>query len=358
MLGVSGARRKDLKVNFFDLIFAPHSVTPAIVTDTSTMYQAPTDASTVDALEPAARMQYLGSALYAPIFQMLGEPLAGKVTGMLIEMPTQNILDCLREHVTLKATVDEALKALPEEMRAMAAPPPPSPQASSPVSVLAGASNDLWADDDGEDDELPSVDQLFAAAEKKKRASSMVVPIPFSSIQGGDAMDTDDGAAANGWMCEWDAAALAAEPTDKLSEWIASRLDELLRIPRAVVETLGAPAALELLAAVERIQAAGGMLVEETGKPRTSGGIFIKLLKEAKHLPAAEHAATLERLKREGNEAKKAQQAKKNAARFVRVNSPTKLPTASPVAERVASGPPKPALADYVEIALRRQQTV
>ena len=326
------------------------------------MYQAPTVASTVDALEHAARMQYLGSALYAPIFQMLGEPLAGKVTGMLIEMPTQNILDCLREHVTLKATVDEALKALPEEMRAMAAPPPPSPQASSPVSVLAGASDDLWADDDGEDDELPSVDQLFAAAEKKKRASSMVVPIPFSSIQGGDAMDTDDGAAANGWMCAWDAAALAAEPTDKLSEWIASRLDELLRIPRAVVETLGAPAALELLAAVERIQAAGGMLVEETGKPRTSGGIFIKLLKEAKHLPAAEHAATLERLKREGNEAKKAQQAKKNAARFVRVNSPTKLPTklptASPVAERVASGPPKPALADYVEIALRRQQTV
>ena len=37
---------------------------------------------------------------------------------------------------------------------------------------------------------------------------------------------------------------------------------------------------------------------------------------------------------------------------------PTKLPTASPVAERVASGPPKPALADFVEIALRRQQTV
>eukprot|EP00900_Chrysochromulina_parva_P009598 jgi/Chrpa1/1863/Chrysochromulina_OHIO_Genome00011285-RA len=169
------------------------------------MYQAPTDASTVDALEHAARMQYLGSALYAPIFQMLGEPLAGKVTGMLIEMPTQNILDCLREHVTLKATVDEALKVLPEEMRAMAAPPPPSPQASSPVSVLAGASDD-------QDEELPSVDQLFAAAEKKKRASSMVVPIPFSSIQGGDAMDTDDGAAANGWMCEWDAAALAAEP--------------------------------------------------------------------------------------------------------------------------------------------------
>jgi hypothetical protein len=31
MLGVSGARRKDLKVNFFDLIFAPHSVTPAIL---------------------------------------------------------------------------------------------------------------------------------------------------------------------------------------------------------------------------------------------------------------------------------------------------------------------------------------
>ena len=30
MLGVSGVRRKDLNVNFFDLIFAPHSVLPPL----------------------------------------------------------------------------------------------------------------------------------------------------------------------------------------------------------------------------------------------------------------------------------------------------------------------------------------
>jgi hypothetical protein len=92
----------------------------------------------LDSLEPAARMQALGNALYPAIFQMLGEPLAGKLTGMLIEMPTQSVLDCLAAPETLKTTVEQALKALSKDVRAMAAPPPPAPQASSAASVLAG----------------------------------------------------------------------------------------------------------------------------------------------------------------------------------------------------------------------------
>ena len=92
----------------------------------------------LDSLEPAARMQALGNALYPAIFQMLGEPLAGKLTGMLIEMPTQSVLDCLAAPETLKTTVEQALKALSKDVRAMAAPPPPAPQASSATSVLAG----------------------------------------------------------------------------------------------------------------------------------------------------------------------------------------------------------------------------
>jgi hypothetical protein len=83
-------------------------------------------------------MQALGNALYPAIFQMLGEPLAGKLTGMLIEMPTQSVLDCLAAPETLKTTVEQALKALSKDVRAMAAPPPPAPQASSAASVLAG----------------------------------------------------------------------------------------------------------------------------------------------------------------------------------------------------------------------------
>ena len=85
------------------------------------MYQAPTDASTVDALEPAARMQALGNALYPAICQLLGEPLAGKVTGMLIEMPTQSVLDCLAAPETLKTTVEQALKVLSTDVCTMAA---------------------------------------------------------------------------------------------------------------------------------------------------------------------------------------------------------------------------------------------
>jgi len=318
------------------------------------MYQPPTDAATVDALDPGARTQYLGNALYPNIYQLVGEQLAAKITGMLLEMPTQNILDCMTAPATLKATVDDALGVLPEEERSTAKPPPASPVAVSPVSVLAGPSNNLWADEDGEDDALPTVGELFASVDKKRAAATLA-----KSCDDADAMETDSNDGS--WQCEWEAATLATEPSDKLSEWMAARLDEQLRIPRAVIEVLGAPAALELLAAVERTQANGGMIVPETGKPRTSGGIFIKLLKDATHLPAAEHAATLERIKREGIDAKKAQQAKKTAARLVRSNtSPVKspsAPTAAPGAQS-PSGPPKAELASFVEAALRRQQSV
>lgn len=307
------------------------------------MYQPPSDAAAVDALEPDARLSYLGNTLYPGIFALIGEPCASKVTGMLLEMPTQAILDCLGSEDTLKTTVDRALEVLPEELRATACPPPPappsptlgSPAVVSPVSVMAGASNDGWADDD-ENENLPSVGELFASVEKKRvdRTSAC-----------SDAMDTDE------WSPEWDADAMAAEPSDKLAEWIAARLQEQLRIPRAVVEVLGASTALRILSDVERIQASGGMLVEETGRMRTSGGIFIKLLKEATYLPAGEQAMTIERIKREGNEAKKSQQAKKNAAKYVHKAAAAPLTPTS-------AGRPKVELAEFMDAALRRQQSV
>ena len=75
----------------------------------------------LDSLEPAARMQALGNSLYPAICQLLGEPLAGKVTGMLIEMPTQSVLDCLAAPETLKTTVEQALKVLSTDVCTMAA---------------------------------------------------------------------------------------------------------------------------------------------------------------------------------------------------------------------------------------------
>ena len=91
------------------------------------------------------------------------------------------------------------------------------------------------------------------------------------------------------------------EGRDELVEFVSHRLHEpQLRIARAVVELLGAPTALELLVQTEAIQRRGGMVVEETGTPRTSGGIYLKLLKEADNLPKDEQAAAVLRIKVEG----------------------------------------------------------
>ena len=86
---------------------------------------------------------------------------------------------------------------------------------------------------------------------------------------------------------------------------ICERLQEpQVRIPRAVVVHLGSATALELLAYTEQVQASGGMYVPETGKPRTHGGVFLQLLKEANHLPWEAQQAALHRIKVEGKNVK------------------------------------------------------
>ena len=86
---------------------------------------------------------------------------------------------------------------------------------------------------------------------------------------------------------------------------ISERLREpQIRIVRAVVDFLGTEAAYELLAATEDVQARGGMIVPDTGRPRTSGGIFYRLLKEATHLPRDAQQAALRRIKEEGKRVK------------------------------------------------------
>ena len=87
--------------------------------------------------------------------------------------------------------------------------------------------------------------------------------------------------------------------------YICERLQEpQTRIVRAVVDFLGIAIAYELLDETERIQAQGGMIVPDTGRPRTSGGIYYKLLKEANHLPQEAQYAALQRIKVEGKKVK------------------------------------------------------
>ena len=84
-------------------------------------------------------------------------------------------------------------------------------------------------------------------------------------------------------------------------EYISERLQEpQSRIVRAVVEFLGTATALDLLSRTEQVQAQGGMSVPETGRPRTSGGIFLQLLKMATNLPRNAQDAALQKIKTEG----------------------------------------------------------
>ena len=91
-------------------------------------------------------------------------------------------------------------------------------------------------------------------------------------------------------------------PVDqKTIEYISERLQEpQSRIVRAVVEYLGTATAFDLLSRTEQLQAQGGMSVPETGRPRTSGGIFFQLLKMATNLPRNAQDAALQKIKTEG----------------------------------------------------------
>ena len=109
-------------------------------------------------------------------------------------------------------------------------------------------------------------------------------------------------------QCQWDL------PTDgnglngqdeETVTYIAERLQEpQLRIVRAVVQFLGSQTALELLAQTEQVQAAGGMVVPETGKPRTNGGVYLQLLKSATNMPREAQDAALRDIKAKGKNVK------------------------------------------------------
>ena len=68
-------------------------------------------------------------------------------------------------------------------------------------------------------------------------------------------------------------------------------------VPRRV----GLPRVLEV---AEQVQAAGGMVVPETGKPRTNGGVYLQLLKSATNMPREAQDAALRDIKAKGKNVK------------------------------------------------------
>ena len=255
----------------------------------------------------------------------------------------------------LKAAIDQALAVLPQELQPKQVPPP-SPVSISPTSVMDAPAchrSASWADDDMDADELPPVRDLFESAERKRAISK--------EAKAAEAAEAAEAAAKAAAQPEgepavaFDVAFWMAQPTEETVEFVSHRLQEpQLRIVRAVVELLGAQTALDLLVQTERIQKQGGMIVEETGKPRTSGGIYLKLLKEADNLPKDEQEAAVLRIKVEGKKVKPSQKGKAGGSPNPRTPNPR---TPSRFASSPASyGPPSATLGDFFEAS--RQQSM
>ncbi len=69
------------------------------------------DASTLAALAPDAQKRLLGETLY-PRVQGLAGPVAGKVTGMLLEMDNSELLHLLEDEEAFRGKVNEAIETL------------------------------------------------------------------------------------------------------------------------------------------------------------------------------------------------------------------------------------------------------
>merc|ERR1719217_1781631 len=72
---------------------------------------APLSAAALAAAPPAMQKQMLGSKLYPQVAKYQPE-LAGKITGMMLEMDNSELLILLESEVQLKNKVNEALRVL------------------------------------------------------------------------------------------------------------------------------------------------------------------------------------------------------------------------------------------------------
>ena len=63
-------------------------------------------------MSPAARKQALGQCVYPRAVRCVGEGLAGKITGMLLEMDNGELLNLLESPEALNAKIMEAISVL------------------------------------------------------------------------------------------------------------------------------------------------------------------------------------------------------------------------------------------------------
>lgn len=101
--------------------------------------QDPLTATMLAAAQPQEQKQMLGERLF-PLIQGMYPDLAGKITGMLLEIDNSELLHMLESRESLKAKVEEAVAVLQAHQAKLPGPgvPPPS-LTSTPAAVPAAA---------------------------------------------------------------------------------------------------------------------------------------------------------------------------------------------------------------------------
>ena len=90
-------------------------------------------AATLAAAPPEEQKQLLGERLF-PLVQDVEPHLAGKITGMLLEMDNGKLLALLEEPEALNAKVTEALSVLRQQQRQPQSQPPPQQRRAPPAA--------------------------------------------------------------------------------------------------------------------------------------------------------------------------------------------------------------------------------
>lgn len=97
--------------------------------------QEPLTASMLAAAQPQEQKQMLGERLF-PLIQSMYPDLAGKITGMLLEIDNSELLHMLESRESLKAKVEEAVAVLQaHQAKLPEGPTRTAPATSAPVSV-------------------------------------------------------------------------------------------------------------------------------------------------------------------------------------------------------------------------------
>jgi len=98
----------------------------------------PSSLGSLAAMPPSQQKQMLGEAIY-PKIQALQPELAGKITGMLLEMDNAELLALVDDDAALRSKVDEALSVYDDYMKSRGGDPAPNGTKEEGAPKVEGA---------------------------------------------------------------------------------------------------------------------------------------------------------------------------------------------------------------------------